>query len=245
MRVRAKVAYDGTEFRGFQKQAAARTVQGEIEAALARLCGSPGRVIGAGRTDTGVHASGQVIAFEAEWPHALVKLERALNASLPDDVALRELQECGARFHPRFSALSRAYQYSACVGGVRDPLRRRFAWQLDREIDLAAMNAAAGMLVGQHDFAAFGTAPSGEDDETTVRVLMRAEWRRTGATATFEIEANAFLYRMVRRIVLILVRVGQGRIAPPMVREILESKDAGRIKGLAPACGLCLVDVKY
>lgn len=245
MKVCAKVVYDGTEFAGFQKQANARTVQGELEAALEKVCGGRMIVTGAGRTDAGVHASGQVISFEAIWAHSLDKLERATNVNLPEDVAVRELRECAADFHPRFSAKSRTYEYSAFVSATRDPLRRRFAWHLEHLPDVRQMNEAAAALLGSHDFAAFGSAPSGRPDETTRRDLYRAEWRQQDDTLIFGIEANAFLYRMVRRIVLALIRVGRGQMTPAQLREILESRDAQRMKGLAPACGLCLVNVKY
>lgn len=248
MRLRAKVAYDGTEFFGFQRQANVRTVQGEIEAALERVSGRQIGVIGAGRTDAGVHATGQVIAFEIDWRHPLDALTRALNVALPEDVAVREVAECGTDFHPRFDAQSRTYEYTALAGEVRQPLLRRTAWQLDRKPDLALMNSAAAWLVGSHDFAAFGSAPSGREAETTVRDVLRAAWREEENerdALVFTIEANAFLFRMVRRLTLALVRVGQGQLSAGELLEILESKDAQRIKGLAPACGLCLVDVKY
>jgi tRNA pseudouridine38-40 synthase len=131
------------------------------------------------------------------------------------------------------------------MSNVRKPLLRRYVWQFDTEPDLALMNAGAGALVGTHDFAAFGTPPSGREDETTARQVMRAEWQRSEDRLLFTIEANAFLFRMVRRIVVALARVGLGQISPDEIREILQSRDAQRIKGLAPACGLCLVDVKY
>ncbi len=251
MKIRATVAYDGTEFAGFQKQANARTVQGELERALEKVCERRVTLNGAGRTDAGVHASGQVIAFEADWAHSLDTLARALNANLPDDVAVRAVSECEAEFHPRFSAKSRTYEYSAYASETRDPLKRRFAWQLEHGTlpDVERMNAAAESLIGSHDFAAFGSAPSGKPDETTVRELIRAEWKgkrkNENDALTFTIEANAFLYRMVRKIVMALVQVGRGQISPDQVREILQSKDAQRLKGLAPACGLCLVEVKY
>ncbi len=126
-------------------------------------------------------------------------------------------------------------------------MKRRYAWQLDRGNlpDVAQMNAAAQGLIGSHDFAAFGSAPSGKPNETTVREVIRAEWKNENNALTFTIEANAFLYRMVRRIVMALVQVGRGQISPEKLREFLESKDAQRLKGLAPACGLCLVNVKY
>lgn len=246
MRVRAKVAYDGTEFFGFQRQANARTVQGEIETALEKVTSRQSGVIGAGRTDAGVHATGQVISFEVDWRHSMQALTKALNITLPDDVAVRELAECSADFHPRFDAQSRTYDYTVLAGEVRQPLRRRTTWQLERMPDLALMNSAAAHLIGSHDFAAFGSAPSGREEETTMREVLRAAWCEDERDAlVFTIEANAFLFRMVRRLVLALVRVGQGQFSAGGFLEILESRDAQRIKGLAPACGLCLVDVKY
>ncbi len=253
MKYRARAAYDGTDFYGFQRQSGFRSVQGEIETALARILEleTAPTVQGAGRTDTGVHATGQVIAFEADWAHPVAALQRALNVNLPGDVAIRELEACADQFSPRFDARSRTYAYTAYVSPVRSPLRDRFAWHIEREPDLAAMNAAARILTGTHDFAAFGS-PTGDSD-TTVRTVMRSEWRReavldgagAGMALTFEIEANAFLYRMVRRIVNALVQAGLGRLSVDEVEEALASRDQNRITGLAPACGLCLVDVSY
>ena len=246
MKVRAKVAYDGTEFFGFQRQANARTVQGEIETALEKVTGRQTGVVGAGRTDAGVHATGQVIAFEVDWRHSMDALTKALNITLPEDVAVRDLVECSADFHPRFDAQSRTYEYTALICEVKQPLMRRIAWQLERQPDLALMNSAAAQLIGTHDFAAFGSAPSGREEETTLRNVLKAEWRDNGSgVLVFTIEANAFLFRMVRRLVLALMRVGQGQLSAEALMDILESRDAQRIKGLAPACGLCLVDVKY
>lgn len=247
MKIRAKVAYDGTDFVGFQRQAAqrGRTVQGELEAALEKVCQSRVAVVGAGRTDAGVHATGQVIAFEVDWKHPLDALGRALNATLPEDVAVRDLEPCEVGFHPRFSAKSRTYVYTAYVSEVRQPLLRRFAWQLEQRPDVTVMNEAAQRLIGSHDFAAFGSPPSGRSEETTVREVLRADWQAMNDRLCFTIEANAFLFRMVRRIVMALVRVGRGEYGPDEIENMLESGDAQRIKGLAPACGLCLVDVKY
>jgi tRNA pseudouridine38-40 synthase len=246
MKVRAKVAYDGTEFFGFQRQANARTVQGEIETALEKVTGRQTGVNGAGRTDAGVHATGQVIAFEVDWRHGMDALTKALNITLPEDVALRDLAECSADFHPRFDAKSRTYEYTVSVNRVKQPLLRRTAWQLERQPDLVKMNSAAAQVIGAHDFAAFGSAPSGREEETTVRNVQKAAWHDHGSgLLVFTIEANAFLFRMVRRLVLALMRVGQGQLSADKFVEILESRDAQRIKGLAPACGLCLVDVKY
>ncbi|MCS6773053.1 MAG: tRNA pseudouridine(38-40) synthase TruA [Anaerolineae bacterium] len=247
MNVRATVAYDGTDFAGFQRQANARTVQGEIEAALRRLLDREVTLLAAGRTDAGVHAMGQVIAFSVEgWRHPLETLMRALNATLPEDIAVRSIQPSPPGFHPRYSALSRMYEYTAYVDPVRRPLQRRNAWHLEHPVDLARMNAAAAILVGEHDFAAFGQPPSGDDEETTVRRVLRAEWRAGDeGEVRFCIEANAFLYKMVRRIVRALVNVGLGKSQPEEVRSLLDSKDPQRLKGIAPACGLCLVKVTY
>lgn len=247
MKVRAKVAYDGTDFVGFQRQAAqrGRTVQGELETALEKICRSRIAVTGAGRTDAGVHATGQVIAFEADWKHSFDALGRALNATLPEDVAVRDLEPCEASFHPRFSAKSRTYVYTAYVSEARHPLLRRFAWQLERWPDVDAMNEAARRLIGTHDFAAFGSPPSQRPGETTVREVLRADWQVADDRLWFTIEANAFLFRMARRIVMALARVGRGECGLGDIEDMLESGDAQRITGLAPACGLCLVDVKY
>jgi tRNA pseudouridine38-40 synthase len=240
---RAKVAYDGTGFYGFQRQGAFRSVQGDIETVLATVLGQSPTVYGAGRTDTGVHATGQVIAFDANWAHPTDALERAININLPRDIAVREIARCETRFSPRFEAVSRTYEYTAYVSAVRNPLRDRFACQIESVLDLDAMNLAAKAFLGEHDFAAFGSPTT--DTDNTVRRVIRAEWRLSGDTLVFTIEANAFLYRMVRRIVNALFKVGRGKLTIADVIEALASKDQNRITGLAPACGLCLVNVSY
>jgi tRNA pseudouridine38-40 synthase len=245
LRLRATVAYDGTEYHGFQRQANARSVQNVLEEALSVTCGGPISVTGAGRTDTGVHATGQVIAFEANWPHELVDLQRAVNVRLPEDVSVLDLAVCDEGFHPRYSAYSRTYEYTIMFGLVRQPLARRYAWQVWKPLDVRCMNDAAGCLIGEHDFAAFGTPPQGD---VTVRRVMRAEWRAMTdrwPELVFTIEANAFLFRMVRRIVKALTQVGLGQLSAEDIRGILASKDSQRVKGIAPACGLCLVEVTY
>ena len=245
MKYRATVCYDGTEFNGFQRQANGRSVQGEIEAALAKITGSAVLVNGAGRTDTGVHASGQVVAFELDWPHSPEALTRAININVPRDVAVSQTAICDEPFHPRFSAISRTYEYSVIASSVPLPLERRYAWVIDVAPDVQRMNDAAKCLLGEHDFAAFGTPPSGEN---TLRRVIRADWQvleERPLRLRFTIVANAFLFRMVRRIVDTLVRVGLGKLMPDQVNDILLSKNSARVKGLAPACGLNLVKVTY
>lgn len=250
---RATVEYDGTAYAGFQLQPGRPTVQGALEAALQRLTQSSVRVHGAGRTDAGVHAKGQVVSFRAAWRHPLAALERAMNAVLPPDVAIRELAEVEATFHARYAATRRLYVYQVYDAPVRSPLLGRFAHHVRGPLDLAAMNAAARCLCGSHDFAAFGQPTVGE---VTVRQVFRAEWRAESDEAQpaqpegcrryrFEIEANAFLRGMVRRIVGALLPVGLGLAAPDTVERLLASREIRRASPPAPACGLCLWQVWY
>jgi len=248
---RATVSYDGSAYRGFQIQADGPTVQGELERALRRLTQAPVRVSGAGRTDAGVHAWGQVISFVTGWRHGAEALERGMNALLPEDIAVRELTPVEERFHARFSARRRTYRYWVYHAQVGLPLLRRYACAAPQRLDVAAMEQAAQYLVGSHDMAAFGRAPSGMN---TVRTVERAAWRPrmappwTGAAADlweFEIAANAFLRGMVRRVVGTLLRVGSGELTVDGFREVIASRDPAKSGVPAPACGLCLWCVEY
>lgn len=245
LRLWAVVEYDGTDFYGFQLQARERTVQGEIERAVEAVTGEQRRVTGAGRTDRGVHARGQVVSFEATWHHGLDDLHRALNATLALDVAVTRLGRAPAGFHPRFSARSRAYRYTILNQARRSPLHRRMAWHVRRELDRDGMAQAARCLVGTQDFGAFGRPPREDGEGNTERSVLRAGWQADGPLLTFDIEANAFLYRMVRSIVGTLVRVGRGDLSVGDFRAILEARDRGRIKLVAPPHGLCLMQVNY
>mgnify|MGYP001818141829 FL=1 len=238
----AKVEYDGTDFYGFQVQAAERTVQGEIERALEAVTGARTRVVGAGRTDRGVHARGQVVSFSAAWRHELPDLHRALNAVLAADVAILELDLASEGFHPRFSASRRAYRYTILNRRWRSPLERRTAWQVTQKLDLDRMAEASRSLIGTHDFATFGQPPQGVN---TVRTVFRAEWQANGSRLWFDIEANAFLYRMVRSIAGTLVLVGRGQVSSQELESFLLARDRSLIKQVAPAHGLCLMRVDY
>lgn len=249
-RYRALVAYDGTDFQGFQRLSpGARSVQGTLEAALKGLSGIETIVLGAGRTDAGVHATGQVISFEVAWRHSTESLTRALNALLPTDIAVREVEQTVPTFHPRYDALSRVYVYRVYVSEVRVPLLARTAWHLRATPDWEIMNRAAAMLIGSHDFASFGNPPRGERG-TTYRHLMQAAWAEAPAQfgakmAIFTVEANAFLYRMVRTLTGALVEIGTGRLSLNEFDGIFRARDRGLIGALAPAHGLTLVEVKY
>ena len=246
------LAYDGTHFLGSQRQAASRTVQGEFEKALHKLGWNGQTIYLAGRTDTGTHASGQVAAFDLDWGHGLDELHKALNANLPQDMAVREVKVAQAAFHPRFDASSRCYRYQLFCASVRDPLRERYAWRVWPAVtDLTPL---AAIWCGTHDFAAFGSPPRTES--STVRTVLSAEWQNHGDEWTFDIQADAFLYRMVRRLVIVQVAVGQGRLLAETLVRVLESS-SGSVRefrkesqsripaSLAPASGLTLVEVRY
>ncbi len=242
MRVRATVAYDGTEYRGFQRQLSEPTVQEALETALERITQTPIRVLAAGRTDAGVHAKGQVIAFDTSWQRGLSVLQRAMNAVLPPDVAVRGLQQVASDFHPRFDAQSRRYRYTVYNAPVRSPLARRSSLHVRRRLDVAAMEQAASALVGTHDFATFGRPPQGDN---TVRCVLEVAWRHDPPWLFFEIEANAFLFRMVRSIVGTLLAVGRGKLSPDEFDQVLASQDRSLAGKTAPARGLCLIQVAY
>ncbi len=241
-RYQAVLAYDGTLFHGFQRQAAERTVQGEVEEALHRVGWTGGSILAAGRTDAGVHASGQVIAFDLAWAHTPAALLQALNANLPSDVAVRQVRVAGEDFHPRYHARARRYQYRIFSDSTRNPLRERFAWRVWPAPDLDRLNQAAAQLLGEHDFRAFGSPP--KPGGVTVRRVQAATWQHERDELIFEIEANAFLYHMVRRIVQLQVDIGQGKLPPASVRQYLNG-ETGPVKGLAPPHGLTLVGVRY
>ena len=242
------LAYDGTDFLGSQRQASSRTVQSELEKALRRIGWQGNSILLAGRTDTGTHASGQVAAFDLDWVHGLDKLQDALNANLPSDMAVHSVGQAADGFHPRYDATSRRYRYRLFCAGVREPLRERYAWRVWPAV--TDLQPLAAIWPGTHDFAAFGTSlrPGGN----TVRKVFSAEWRREADEWIFDIQADAFLYRMVRRLVYVQVAVGQGRLSAPQLEWALESRpevrQAAQVKipaGLAPAAGLALIEVRY
>jgi len=236
------LAYDGTHFAGYQRQARARTVQGVVEEALHGLGWKERSVLSAGRTDTGVHAAGQVIAFELDWAHSQEALLRAINAHLPEDVAAREIHPVPGNFHPRYSALSRRYHYRLFCQAVRDPLRERYAWRVWPPVDVDRLEAAAQFWIGSHDFAAFGTPP--RPGGSTLRTIFEAGWLSSTDELVFQIRGNAFLYHMVRRLVFTQVQVGQARLSLADLRAGLDHQ-VQLLPGLAPACGLVLMEVLY
>jgi tRNA pseudouridine38-40 synthase len=255
MRARAVVSYDGTDYSGFQTQLDVPTVQETLEAALARVTRETVTVMAAGRTDAGVHAVGQVIAFDTTWQHGVSDLQRAMNAVLPADVAVRELEEAEADFHPRYDARSRHYRYRIYDAPVRLPIGRRYSLHVSYPLDESVMEQAARLLVGEHDFATFGQPTQGD---VTVRRVFRAAWSRescdwvasggirdAGSFLIFDVEANAFLYRMVRSVIGTLLDVGQGRMSVEAFEEALASCERGQAGKTAAPHGLCLIQVHY
>ncbi len=238
----ALIEYDGTDYHGFQFQSDRRSVQGVLEEALSKVTGQASRVVGAGRTDAGVHATGQVVAFWVSWRHKVADLLRAMNAVLPKDVVLLSLEMSPEGFHPRYSARSRCYRYTVLNQPLRSPLSRRWTLWVSKPLDVERMNQAAGSLVGEHDFATFGRPPRGQN---TVRQVLRANWWREQALVHFDIEANAFLQKMVRSLVGTLLQVGIGDLSPEEFDRRLVACDRSLAGPTAPPHGLCLVAVNY
>ena len=238
--IRLDLAYDGTGFHGWARQAGLRTVQGALEVALERALREPVQVVAAGRTDAGVHARGQVASFRAAVDD-LEALARALNGMLGPEIAVAA-REAPEGFHARFSATAREYVYRIRTVAEPDPFGHRYVWHLPEDLSVPAMRAAAALLVGEHDFAAFCRRPPSGG---TVRRLERLSVRRTGEGIEIGARANAFLHQMVRSLVRMLVDVGRGKVEPAAVAGILAAGDRSRTPGPAPAQGLTLERVVY
>jgi tRNA pseudouridine38-40 synthase len=238
------IEYDGTAYNGWQRQLETPTVQAEIEQALRRMTRSNITLIGAGRTDAGVHALGQVANFRCETRLNPEMILKGLNSLLPGDIAIRECCLVPDSFHARFAARSKRYHYRILNRAERAAVGRGYAWFIHWPLDVVAMMQAAERLVGQQDFKAFENA--GSPRVHTRREVLRADWvPEEGHWLTFRIEADGFLRGMVRNIVGTLVAVGLGKLEPAAMETILASRDRRRAGATAPARGLFLVDVQY
>jgi tRNA pseudouridine38-40 synthase len=240
---RAVCAYDGGRYHGWQSQTNAVAVQDVIERALAKVVGSAVRIHGSGRTDTGVHALAQVFHFDAVWPREPAKLLAALGAKLPAGVQVKSIQRAKPDFHARFQTTGKRYHYRIHLG-YADPFEDAYCWSVPRALDFAAMEEAAAILRGRHDFVAF-CATSNDERETTVRELRRLELRRRGRRLRVILEADGFLYKMARSLVGTLVYVGTGRLTPADVARVLASRQRIPRIATAPAHGLFLERVFY
>ncbi len=240
VRYRARVEYDGTDFAGFQVNPGKRTVQGVLEDALRRLGNEAAeRVDGAGRTDAGAHAEGQVITFSYDGPLTAARLGKALDALLPSDVAIADLRRTTANFHPRHAARYREYRYTVW-NGPRSPLRERTALGVRDPLDIAAMADVASVFIGRHDFSALGAT-----DRSPVRTVMSVRVRRNGRVVTIDVRADAFLRGMVRRMVALLVEAGLGKMDAAAVRTAMVAGGPALSGAAAPAKGLCLRRVAF
>ena len=236
--------YDGARFFGFQRQKSHRTVQEELEKSLRQFLHEPITVIGAGRTDSGVHAVHQVAHIKTKSPLPVEAIRKAVNGILQKDVAVKRVEEVSSDFHARYSAKSKIYQFFLWNSHVRSPLNENISWYYPRKLNLQNMKQAARLLVGKHDFKSFQSSGA-KKDMSTVRTLKRLEIKKKGSLLTFTFEANGFLYNMVRNIVGTLIWVGEGKLIPQDIPLIFKVRDRRKAGPTAPARGLFLVKVKY
>ena len=239
--VRIDLAYDGSAFHGWQIQPRLRTVQGDLSAMASRLLGREVKPTGAGRTDTGVHALGQVAHLVCESRDEVERLTRALRRTAPDDIEIISVREVSPDFEARFSAVWRRYEYRLLLG--RDLFRRNLEWQIHWDLDRDAMAAGAELFSGAHDYSSFCKATSLKENNVCDVSECRFQWR--GGSAIFHIRANRFLHHMVRTLVGTLVEVGKGLRPPAEIRDILAARDRSAAGKMAPAHGLYLAEVGY
>jgi tRNA pseudouridine38-40 synthase len=243
MVLKLTLEYDGTNYSGWQLQPRHDSVQGRIEAALARIFAEPVRVFGSGRTDAGVHARGQVASISIPRPFDADELQRALNSILPADIVVHDITAAPDGFDPRRAARSRVYEYRVLNREIASAFEYRYSWLVRDPLDIAAMNCAARMFVGEHDFAAFRSL--GTEVRTTVRRVTSSEWTSDGEVLIYRVEANSFLRHMVRAMVAAMVDVGRGKLTADKVATILAGRDRQAAPANAPPGGLYLVEVRY
>jgi tRNA pseudouridine38-40 synthase len=239
------VEFDGTDFYGYQAQARGRTVQDEIEKAILRLTGEKLRILSASRTDSGVHARGQVVSFRTQANLLPERYLQGLNHFLPPDIAVRETYQVNSEFNIQRDAVSRVYHYSLINDPVRSPLNLKYSYQVAGQLNTDSMNSACGELVGEHDFASFVTDLAQSTIKSTVKNVISARVERQKEVVNFTIEANSFLPHQVRNTVGTLIRVGLGKIDSEEFKRIMEARKPGLAGPTAPAQGLYLMQVKY
>jgi tRNA pseudouridine38-40 synthase len=237
------VEYDGTSYSGWQLQPRHDSIQGRIEAALERIFAEPVRVFGSGRTDAGVHARGQVASISIPRPFDPHELQRALNSILPADIVVRDIAPAPDDFDPRRAARSRVYEYRVLNRKIASAFEYRYSWLVRDQLDLAQMNCAARIFVGEHDFAAFRSL--GSVVKTTVRRVVSSEWTRDAELLLYRVEANSFLRHMVRAMVAAMVDMGRGKLTAEKIATILAGRDRQAAPANAPPGGLYLVEVRY
>ena len=242
-RIKLTVAYDGTAYCGWQLQNNGITVEGVLNRQLSRITGEQIKVIGASRTDAGVHARGNVAVFDTESPIPPERFAYAVNSGMPEDVVVVRSEEVSSAWHPRHCDSVKTYEYSICNSAVPDPLVRRTSWFVSYPLDLEAMREAAGCIRGRHDFKSFCNIHTHVED--TVRTVYDLDVTKSGNMITVRVRGNGFLYNMVRIIAGTLVQAGRGFIPAERVKEIVEAKDRKTAGPTAPPQGLVLVGIEY
>ncbi|OEU64215.1 MAG: tRNA pseudouridine(38,39,40) synthase TruA [Desulfuromonadales bacterium C00003094] len=241
--IKLTIEYDGSGYAGWQRQPNGLSVQQVVEEALTQLLGQAVTVYSSGRTDAGVHARGMVAHLQTERSIPLQAFRDGVNSFLPSTVAVQLAEEVPAGFHARFSAQGKWYRYSVYLGPVQSPLHGRNAWCLRPSLDFEAMQEAAALFVGRHDFAAFRT--SGCSAKTTIRDIFAVDLQRQERLLTIDVKGSGFLRNMVRMMAGTLVKVGQGKRSPQAVADLLDGQNSGVSALTAPAHGLCLMEVWY
>ena len=244
MRLAMIVEYDGTDFCGFQSQSNVPTIQQEIEKAISRFTGEDLRIKGAGRTDAGVHAQGQVIAFDTEATYRLKVFKKALNHYLSNQIAVKEVHQVEDNFDPRRMALSRHYRYTMFCRDQRSPLLSRTSHHIQTILDLNRMVVGTKIILGRHDFARFA-GPTHKTGISTVREIYRIEIQKNNYSIELDVEGNSFLPQQVRRIAGALVDIGNGKLDQIELKKMVEGEASSAIARTLPPNGLCLISVKY
>lgn len=238
------IQYEGTNYAGWQSQKNAKSIQDVIEAALKEITGRRTTLIGSGRTDAGVHAMGQVASFRTRSKIPIKNIQMALNSALPKDIVISDVKEAGQNFNAQRSAKSKLYRYTIVNGDFVDPFIRRFAARSFYKLDMGKMRKAAKAMIGRHDFKAF-RATDGDREKDSIRRITLLEVKKRGDVIDFFVEADGFVYNMVRNIVGTIIEVGRGKFPEGRIKELLVRKDRRLCGPLMPAKGLCLVSVKY
>lgn len=243
MKIALVVEYHGKRYHGFEWQKGLPTIQGELEEAIRRTTGEQRRVIAASRTDAGVHARGQVVSFWTDSRLSTSTIQRALNAHLPDDIAVLSAHRIPEEFSVRGNAVSRQYNYYILNRPCRSPLALDFAYFVARKLDVETMNEACGLLIGRHDFSSFIT--SWEEERDPVRMVFETQVERKDDIIDFKIVADSFLRHQVRNTVGLLIRLGLGNMTLSEFRQVMEARKPGLAGPTAPAKGLCLTKINY
>ncbi|MDP8298711.1 MAG: tRNA pseudouridine(38-40) synthase TruA [Candidatus Tantalella remota] len=241
--IKLTISYDGAAYKGWQLQKTGSTVQGKLEKAIKEVFGKEHRLHGAGRTDSGVHAKGQVAHFKTASRIPVEKISPAFNALLPDDIVVKRTEEVADKFHSRFDAKSKLYRYNILNSRQRDPFEERYTWRVPYKLNLTRMRKEAAELLGRHDFKSFQA--SDKRERSSVREISTIKLRKKGKMITLDIEGDGFLYNMVRNIAGTLVDIGRGYLSAGSMKEIIETKDRTKAGPTAPAKGLFLIEVRY